>query len=209
MTALTIKLIIILIPGAIATIVFGKLILHKEWSNFKFILYSILFGIFSFLALQLLIEVLNCLFELKISSLTIWENLTNENSIPYEEVLFSSIISILLALLASFLENRKWINVLAKRLSVSKKYGEENLFSRFLNDPKTEFVYLRDVKNNLTYHGWVKSFSENETISEIRLADVSVYSYSESEELYEVEEVYLSLNKTDIIIEKAIVNNSN
>ena len=48
MSELTIKLIIILIPGAIATLIFGKLILHKEWSSFRFVLYSILFGIVSY-----------------------------------------------------------------------------------------------------------------------------------------------------------------
>jgi len=47
MSELTIKLIIILIPGAIATLIFGKLVLHKEWNNFKFVLYSILFGVVS------------------------------------------------------------------------------------------------------------------------------------------------------------------
>lgn len=55
----------------------------------------------------------------------------------------------------------------------------------------------------MTYHGWVKSFSENDNVSEIRLADVAVYNYSDSEFLYEVDEIYLSLNKHEIIIEIA------
>ncbi len=79
----------------------------------------------------------------------------------------------------------------------------KTFFSHFLNEPDTEYIYLRDIKNNLTYRGWVKSFSENPTLSEIKLAGVPVYPYDEPELLYEMDEVYLSLDKTDIIIEKA------
>lgn len=204
MTALTLKLIIIFIPGAIATIIFGKLILHKEWSNFKFILFSVLFGVFSYLILQLIISLFNLCLSRNISDLTLWSTLSDAKAIPYFEVLFSSIISIILAFFISYIENNKWIYNFAKRLKISNKYGDENLYSRFLNDSSTEYIYLRDIKNNLTYYGWVKSFSESSQVTEIRLAEVSVYSYSDSDLFYEIDEVYLSLNKSEIIIEKAI-----
>jgi len=208
MTELTLKLIIILIPGAIATIVFGKLILHKEWTNFKFILFSTLFGIFSYLTLQGFIELINWVFNKGIADLSIWASLTDAKNIPYREVFYSSLVSIVLAFIISFVENRKWINNFAKTLKISNKYGEENLFSRFLNEPDTEYIYLRDIKNNLTYYGWVKSFSENANVSEIRLAEVSVYSYDNSDFFYDIDEVYLSFSKADIKIEKAIKTNS-
>lgn len=206
MSELTIKLIIILIPGAIATLIFGKLILHKEWNSFRFVLYSILFGIVSYLLLQLLINGLNLFLSNKFSELTIWNNLNKASSIPYEEVAPASIISILIAFIASLIENKKIINKVAEYIGVSRKYGDENLYSLFLNSKNIEFIYLRDIKNHLTYHGWVKSFSENDTISEIRLCDVAVYNYGDSEYLYEVQEVYLSLNKQEIIIEMANLN---
>lgn len=60
----------------------------------------------------------------------------------------------------------------------------------------------------MTYLGYVKSFCETETISEIVLADVSIYTCESSEFLYEIEEIYLSFPKTEIIIEKA-KNNTN
>ncbi|MEL6974511.1 MAG: hypothetical protein AAGL29_03855, partial [Bacteroidota bacterium] len=161
MSELTIKLIIILIPGAIATLIFGKLVLHKEWSSFRFILYSILFGVFAYVILQFAINFLNLCTCASISGLTIWDNLTNAYSIPYLEVFFATIVSFFLAFLMGLVENQKWISRFAKRLNISYKYGGENLFSRFLNDKKIDYVYLRDIKNNLTYHGWIKSFSES------------------------------------------------
>lgn len=203
MSELTIKLIIILIPGAISTLIFGKLILHKDWTSFRFILYSILFGIVSYLIIQLGINSINIFLENNIPELTVWKNLNDATSIPYKEVFFASIISIFTAFVASLIENRKVINKTADFFGISGKYGDENLYSMFLNSKNVEFIYLRDIKNQLTYHGWVKSFSENNDISEIRLCDVAVYNYSDSEFLYEIAEVYLSLNKQEIIIELA------
>lgn len=203
MSELTIKLIIILIPGAISTLIFGKLILHKEWNSFRFVLYSILFGIISYLSLQLIVIGLNLFSYVDLPDLTIWNDLGNALLIPYIEVGFASIISVIIAFIGSMIENRKIINRIARFLRISTKLGDENLYSIFLSSPNVEFVYLRDIKNQLTYHGWIKSFSENETISEILLCDVGVYSYLESELLYEVGEIYLSLNKHQIIIEIA------
>jgi hypothetical protein len=203
MSELTIKLIIILIPGAFATLIFGKLILHKEWSSFRFVLYSILFGVFSYLILQLLINGLNLFECFYLPELTIWSNLSDASSIPYKETVLASIISIFIAFIVSMIENRKVINRLANFFGISGKYGDENLFSLFLNSKNVQYIYLRDIKNQLTYHGWVKSFSENDNISEILLSDVAVYNYSDSEFLYEVPEIYLSLNKQEIIIEIA------
>lgn len=205
MSELTVKLIILLLPGAISTLIFGKLILHKEWDSFKFVLYSILFGAFSFLILQIILNLLNLVFDSFIESLTIWNTLTNSQEIPYAEIGYSTIISVVLAFVISRIENKKVISKIAKSLGISNKYGDENLFSRFLNSPNTDYVYVRDIKNNLTYHGWVKSFSESENVSEIRLCEVIVYTYINCEKIYEVPEVYLSFNKYDIIIEKANV----
>jgi hypothetical protein len=203
MSELTIKLIIILIPGAIATLIFGKLILHKEWSSFRFVLYSVLFGILSYLTLQLIINGLNLCNCYDLAELTIWNNLNDASSIPYREVGLASVVSVVLAFAAVLIENRKLINKVAELLGISGKYGDENLYSMFLNSKNVQYIYLRDIKNQLTYHGWVKSFSEDDNISEILLSDVAVYNYSDSTLLYQVEEVYLSLNKYEIIIELA------
>ena len=72
-----------------------------------------------------------------------------------------------------------------------------------MNAKETNYVYIRQIKNNLTYHGFVESYSENEVVSEVALSNVKVYSYSDSELLYEVDRIYISLNKSEIIIEQA------
>jgi hypothetical protein len=125
--------------------------------------------------------------------------------IPYGEVLGASFFCILLGFGGAYLESKKIINKTAQRFKISDKYGDENLFSTFLSGKDTEFVYVRNIKNNLTYVGWVHFFSETDTISEIVLKDVKVYNYVDSELLYEIEKIYISFSKTDIIIEHAII----
>ncbi len=203
MSELTLKLILSLIPGAISTLIYGKMILHKEWNNFRFVLYSILFGVFSYLVLQTVIEIINLFKNCNVSDLTIWDNLSTSSSIPYNDVILSTITSIILAFIMSIIENKKVINKIGQKAGISHKYGDENLFSRFLNSSEIEYVYLRVPESKLTYHGWVKSFSESDSVSEIRLGDVSVHNYDDSELLYEIDEIYLSFKKQNIIIELA------
>ena len=66
-----------------------------------------------------------------------------------------------------------------------------------------EEIYVRCPKTNLTYYGIINTYSETETVSELVLREVSVYSYDESELLYEVPTIYLALSKGEVIIEQA------
>jgi hypothetical protein len=65
---------------------------------------------------------------------------------------------------------------------------------------------VRDIVNNLTFHGIVDSFSENEQISEITLRDVKVYKYEDSSFLYYIPKVFLSRPKNAIFIEVPKLN---
>ena len=206
---LTLKLIIILIPGALGTIIVGKLTVMRDVTPFKFVLNSIIIGVSSYLLYQLMfngyiliINLFNCQ-KRPYTGLQIWNSLSNSKIIPYTEILLSNIFSVIVAFSASAIENFKLINKLAKKIGVSQKYGEENLFSYFLNARETHMVYIRNVKLNLTYYGYVNSYSETDTLSEIVLSNVQVFRYEDSEPLYDIDQIYLSFQKTDLIIEHA------
>ena len=206
---LTLKIIILLIPGAIATVIIDKLTIHKEWTPFKFIVNSIILGVFSYLSLQLAENFLVFLDNItndqhsRYNNLTIWSTLNDSKNIPYIEVINSAVFGILVGGIGTLAENYRIINKLGQKFKLTNKYGHENLYSYFLNKEETGYVYLRNFKNDTTYLGYVKSFCETETVSEIVLANVSIYTCSTSEFLYEVGEIYLSFVKTEIIIEKA------
>ena len=84
-----------------------------------------------------------------------------------------------------------------------EKVNDENLFSIFLGDKNISWIYIRDIKNSLTYRVWIYSFSESEEGKEIVLKDVTVYSYPATIELYEVKSIYLNFGHEHIIIEQA------
>ena len=171
-----------------------------------FIIISIILGMISYLILQL--SELSCNFffpchQIFDSELKTFKNLSNSNEIPYSDVIGASIFSIILGFLATKIDSSKIINKIARRLKISFKYGDENLYTYFLNSPETEWVYVRDITNSLTYLGSVKAFSETSEFKEIVLEQVIVYSYPNSEELYDLERIYLCLPKERIIIEQA------
>jgi hypothetical protein len=206
MNELTLKLILLIIPGIIASLVYNRLAAHKKWSNFEYSIHILLLGVMSYLALQLswnLIVLLRCNKTYNFESLEIWKTLADTKIIPYKEITLASLFAFVLGYFSSFLDKYKIINNIGRRFKVSNKYGDENLFSFFLNSNDIKYVYVRQIKNNLTYHGYVESYSENESISEIALVDVKVYSYLDSDLLYEVDRIYISLNKSEIIIEQA------
>jgi hypothetical protein len=209
-SALTLKLIILLTPGILATTIYKRLtIRHKEQSDFMFVVISIMFGMFSYLILQ----IINYLISLakNICSKTIEEyetiktfsDLSNGNSIPYSEVIWACIISIILGFLISKLDHSKLINTFARKWNISNKYGDENLYSYFLNSPDVNWVYVRVIENSLTYLGWVESFSETIENKEIVLNQVTVYDYPDSKKMYEIERIYLVFPKDKVIIEQA------
>ena len=208
-SALTLKLIIILIPGAISALLFDALTTHKEWTPFKFMVNSILMGIVAYLLLQgaewLFFTIYNIFANTKESfdSLQVWGSLSDSESIPYGEVALGAVCGFVVGLGATGLYFYKIFNRLSKWLRLSNKYGDENLYSYFLNAEGTRIVYVRNVKLNITYYGYVKAFSETENLSELVMTDVSVYDYQATRKFYDIDQIYLSFAKTDVIIELA------
>ncbi len=213
---LTLKIIIILIPGIIAVSIYNKLTVnHKNNTTTRTIINAILLGVISYLTLQGIGNIIifcSYLFkgtEFKNYELEIWKSLANKNIIPYSEVLYTGIISVFLGALISLIEQKKWINKFAQWLRISSKYGDENLYTYFLNSEQIDEIYLRDIENNLTYHGVIAAYSETEDIKEIVLNDVTVYQYTTSEKLYDIERIYISKPKDCLIIETPFKKDEN
>ncbi len=201
---LTLKLILLLIPGSIACILYERLTVHYEWSSFKFITNAILFGALSYIIAQIVFNI----GRVDTSFQIFWKNLPTKE-IPYLVIVKASIVSVFVGLTATGLDHYKVINRFGKWIKLSNKYGDENLYSYFLNAEDTEEVYVRDIENGLTYHGLIDSFSDNEDVKEIVLIDVVVYDYESSDKLYNLDKIYLSRTSENLIIELPYkINNS-
>lgn len=210
MNELAIAVGVILFPGLITTVICDKITVHSQrWESFKYSIYSFIFGVFCYVMLQALTILwslgaayLYPTLLLESPILNVWTVVTNQRiSISPAEVLVATSLSPFVAALAAFTINHKLINRTAQKLGLSSKYGDENLFSFFLNAQNIDWVYIRDIENKLTYQGRVVSFSEADNMQELVLSQVTIFAYETSDELYSIPSLYLSKPRGAFIIE--------
>lgn len=207
MNDLAILIGLISFPGLIATVLCDKLLVHAErWESFKYAIYTFVFGVGSYVALQIVVWGLGMLGRhLPLltgrSDLGLWDTLISGKSLDFSEVAWATAIAPAVALLAVYFVNKKVVNRFGQRLGISNKYGDENLFSYFLNSSDVYWIYVRDPSVGLSYRGTVCSFSETKEVQEIVMTSVTVYDYADSEELYRLDSIYLSKPLGSFIIE--------
>lgn len=210
MNSLAVAIAIVLLPGLVASVICDKITVHSpRWDAFKYSIYSFLFGILSYGLLQLIEYAYQCTLrllcnahEIQFNNLGVWSIIQNEKAqIPLLEVGFATLLAPIVALIASALVNYKILNKIAQKIKISQKYGDENLFSFFLNSKEVDWIYVRDKEYGLTYLGRVVSYSECDSIQEIVLSEVTVYEYESSDELYDVSIIYLSKPLGSFVIE--------
>lgn len=210
MNSLAVAIAIILLPGLVASIICDKITVHsKRWDAFKYSIYSFLFGVLSYGLLQCIefiyqqaVHLLCKTNEIQTTTLGVWSIIQNEKTpIALSEVGWATMLAPAVALIASAIVNYKVINKIAQKLQVSQKYGDENLFSFFLNAKEVDWVYIRDKEAGFTYFGRIVSFSECDSIQEAVLSEVGVYEYETSDLLYSVPLIYLSKKLGSFVIE--------
>jgi len=202
------RLILLFIPGILCTAIIDTLVVHKPWPAFEFLIRPFIFGILTYFTLQslfLLIDYISSLIQKAAfvpSYLSIWDSLTNKQTpIKFTEILYSSITSILVALVASKAINDKWIIKLGQKSRVTKKFGDDDVWSYFLNSKDVEWVWVRFPERDIVYEGWVQSLSDSEGLRELVLQEVKVFSNSTSQLLYELPAAYLSGPPSQFIVE--------
>jgi len=130
------------------------------------------------------------------------------------EVLFASLISLVLATILSLIINKKYIYKIANILGVSDKYGDGDVWDFLLGSNDVEWVNLRDKETGLAYQGAVHAYSRKDDKREIILSQVKVFrdiKKKELKELYEMPIIYLSFDvNSNVIIEvyEGVSNNN-
>jgi len=214
MSQLVIVVIVVLLPGILAASIADKLTVHSAWDSFKFPLYALLLGVLTYSLLQLLVYGWNILVYawnagsaqqsqvIAWTTLTIWNLTRNGNSaISALEIVAAVVLAIPVSFIVSACVCHKVICTVGNWMHVTSKYGDENLYSYFMNRKENEWIYVRDKENNLTYEGRAGWYSEREQVHELVLHDVIVYRYEDSVRLYSVPTVYLSREIGKLIIE--------
>lgn len=207
MNQLAVVLVVVLFPGIIAATIANKLTVHSRWDSFKFALYAFVLGVLTYASLQLGVYAAD-LFNSWCSGTRSWRHLAiwmvaqdGSTAIPPWEIATAVFLSVPLAFVVSAGVQYKVLTRVGNWLRVTTKYGDENLYTYFLNVRDTDWVYVRDKENSLTYEGRVVAFSENDDVHELVLHDVVVYRYEDSSRLYAVPTVYLSKPTGRFVIE--------
>lgn len=200
-------LAVVMFPGIIAAMISDKIVTHRPWSSFRFSLYSFVFGIACYLCVQLIVWIPAlyskfCGDDYLWKSLGVWRNVDG-NGIELElwEVGLATAFAPPLSFLASSIIHHKTFNKLAQRLGVSSKFGDENLYTYYLNAQEIDWIYVRDRESDLTYEGRIVSYSENSQIQEMVISNVNVYRYSDSELLYSVPTAYIAKPIGNFVVE--------
>ena len=106
-----------------------------------------------------------------------------------------------MAVALTYIANYKLHFKIAQLIRLTRRFGDQDVWSYLFNSTDVEWMTVRDHKRNLVYDGRVRFFSEDEKPAELYLQDVKVYDNASGEQLYDVAGMYISLERTDLTIE--------
>ncbi|MFA6433736.1 MAG: hypothetical protein WCW52_03490 [Elusimicrobiales bacterium] len=196
-----IRIIFIGIPGILGQQIYQKLKgkpVRKDWED---VIEIVLFAVGSYAIYGLAVEILH---RVKFTSpaMPLQALFDASKPISWTEIARASLIGITLGFISAFGYNKRCLNRLGQLLRATKRFGDEDVWSFFLNLPASEeWVFIRDHKENLVYYGWIKAYSESEKGRELVIMDVKVYSNSGTKLLYEADSIYIARKNDDLTIE--------
>ena len=182
---------------------YRRLIIKKKWESIDIGLNTLLFGVLSYLLLQLIYSSFNK------GELIIWQRLQDNQSVPYFEIFQACMVSIFATGVVVAIVNKQLVNKVANWLRITTKYGEYNLFYTFLSSNDVSEVHVKDPENNLIYTGYVRYYSEDDDVREIVLEDVDLFEYDTAVHMNSLSYVYLNRAKSDILIIEIPKKNNN
>jgi len=197
----SIRIIFLFLPGIISFIILENLTVHEELKLYDKLIGYLVLGVLSYFLYYLFAGVLNLipLFNLKFVFLN---SLFNEKAeLNITEVVIATALSIPLGLFVSYAMNHTLLHRIARRLGVSKNFGDLNVWSYIMNSPIYPWIRIRDIENDLMYEGWVEVFSDSEKVDELFIRDVKVYTNKTAKPLYETPGLYLPRKRKNLVIE--------
>lgn len=202
-TALALRLVLLFLPGIVCSYTVDALTMHRRRTPFFFLLQSLIYGSGSYLiywaAVKLLSPVFGWLAGIEVVFL---RALVDPNvAISIREVFFASATGVLLGLCLTVIATYKLHTRLVKFLRITDRFGELDVWGFTFNTPGGKWVVVRDHEHDLAYDGWVKAFSDDAKEAELLLRDVRVLRNSTAKELYTVDAIYLSLDRSNLVIE--------
>ncbi|MHC4439565.1 MAG: hypothetical protein ACYS3S_19585 [Planctomycetota bacterium] len=204
-----VRVIFLAVPGIVCYMLFRKLAGRskcQKWEEWcKIILFSlIIYGTYS-----LLVWILGFFCWGK-GELVFFKAILDEyEPIKWSEIIIASLIGVPVALIATTIQTYRVVNFLGRKIRVTKRSGDDDVWDYFHNLPDTpehEWVFVRDHKTGLVYFGFIRAYSESEKERELLLGDVDVYASGKDEILYRRVMLFLCRDKKDLTIEIPVID---
>lgn len=188
------------LPGVLGMMLYNYLNPPKEFIIYVQAIKSILISFFSFLCVDGVFGLIDLRFENRfIKPVNIIKYITNSNTeMPISNMCVAMIFSLIIALVFTKLDSHNIIYKLAKKTNLTYKVSSKPVWETSLS--QKEYVVVRDYVSKNTFYGQVIEYSDDSSIRELLLKDVSVFT-EESQLLYNAEEVFLSREHNEISIE--------
>jgi hypothetical protein len=208
LSVLTLRVVLLFFPGVLCALIVHALTIQRERTTPQFLTSAFVYGVSTYLLLAGLragCAALGKEFGLPAPPrVTFFAALTNERArIAWGEIGLSAVVALVLALLVSAAANHNLLHRMAERLGISRRFGEPDVWSHFLNSPEIRWIAVRNLSADVVYEGWVEAFSDTGQSPEIVLRDVNVYRNSSGTKLYDRSRVYLTPDKQSLVIEEA------
>ncbi len=171
------SLVLVFIPGILCYGIIAALAEKKDRSNVTMFLQIFMYGVFSYLILAFahwtrpsLISGLEGMSILKPSEIA-------KATIDPGTVAWASFFGAILGIGISLNLNRQWLLKLCRRLRLTERFGDEDVWTLLLNSTDTDnYVTIRHKERKLVYQGYVSGFSSGGDTRELLVINVGVYA---------------------------------
>lgn len=203
-SSLTIKIIVLLLPGIFGTFFYEKLSYKKQFDLREYIVSVIIIGFLSYFLLELWYSVFNSICACTNYKVLFFDLLFNESGkIQLSELLYSTIISLFIGITFALFYNKGIFYNVFRKLKITNESGKDVWNQLFDNDTRgiNAYVYVINKKEDIIYGGQVAEYSTNSSKPELLLENVIVTRTTKRDDLlYKLNKVYLKLTD-DIVIE--------
>lgn len=216
MTVFIIRILFLLLPGAIACAIYWKLKgrnTQKDWEDFFEIVFFSLLSYLTYAVTTYLFSLFDYQWikiGLKTKTFSYFQPFFDEKlPLDFVEVFYTCLIAIPLGVIASYLYTNKTINKIGRKIKATTRFGDEDVWDFFHRSPdvRGNWITVRDHKTNLYYFCWIQSFSDSGKERELLLRDVDVFDSENGEHLYNIDALYISRKQDELTLEAKIISN--
>lgn len=208
-TEFAFRLIILFLPGIIIYTLIDALTNQKEHKTQQAVVYSILYGLSSYITYFIIIKIITALFFLCTREwynipIHLFDTISKNQGICFPEIAVVSFISVILGFFLAYVRTHKWLHRIAHHLNITRKHGDIDCFSFFVwsKNLKSPWVIVRDFQHDWAYFGWLAAHSVGTSErDELLLFDVTIYENISGNEVRKTPSVYIPLKRENLVIE--------